>query len=240
MRVFLTGVMVCSVSILYAQVKIGTSPTTIDLNNNLEVQASTAGRKISIHKSTGQVTIADGTQGNKKILTSDVNGGASWQTRKITSSNIFQQGTGVGVYLPVSTTGYCNSINCATSLNLSGTFTTTEAVNDIVMEVSGNYSLSNNTQPVTWAYWVSVTGPGGFNQVTGPLWATESGTDCSTGLISFKNLLKNVAVGTYSVSVYAGPWKNPSVASWLGIGTYSNAGVCGDTVKSSLIISVSE
>jgi hypothetical protein len=63
----------------FAQVKIGTNPTTIDPANNLEVEASTAGRKTSINKTTGQVTIADGTQGAGRILTSDVSGGASWQ-----------------------------------------------------------------------------------------------------------------------------------------------------------------
>lgn len=224
----------------FAQVKIGTNPTVIDPANNLEVEASTAGRKVTVDKATGKLTLADGSQGNKKILTSDVNGVATWESRKITSSNVFQQATGVGVFLPVSTTGYCSSITCATSLNLTGTFTTTETTNDVIMEVSGNYSVSNNTQPVTWAYWVSVTGPGGYNQVSGPLWATESGSNCSSGLINFKKLIKNLAVGTYNVSVYAGPWKNPSTASWLGIGTYSNAGVCGDTEKASLLISVSE
>ena len=52
MRVFLTGVMVCSASVLFAQVKIGMSPTMIGANNNLEVQA-TNGKKVIIHKNDG-------------------------------------------------------------------------------------------------------------------------------------------------------------------------------------------
>lgn len=67
-------------SALFAQVKIGTNPTTINAANNLEVEASTAGRVTSVNKTTGQVTIMDGTEGLNKILTSDVNGAASWQT----------------------------------------------------------------------------------------------------------------------------------------------------------------
>jgi hypothetical protein len=63
----------------FAQVKIGTNPTVIEATSNLEVEASTAGRKVKVNKTTGQMTIADGTQGDKKILTSDANGGASWQ-----------------------------------------------------------------------------------------------------------------------------------------------------------------
>lgn len=66
-------------SATFAQVKIGTNPTTIEPASNLEVEASTAGRKMKVDKVTGQVTIADGTQGFGKILTSDPLGGASWQ-----------------------------------------------------------------------------------------------------------------------------------------------------------------
>ena len=69
---------VSSIRWSFGQVKIGTNPTTIDVNNNLEVEASTPGRKVSITKSTGKVTIADGSQGTDKILTSDGNGVATW------------------------------------------------------------------------------------------------------------------------------------------------------------------
>lgn len=67
-------------TVSFAQVKIGSNPTVIDPNNNLEVEASTPGRKTAINKTTGQITITDGTQGAGKVLTSDANGGASWQT----------------------------------------------------------------------------------------------------------------------------------------------------------------
>lgn len=62
-----------------AQVKIGSNPTTIEPNSNLEVEASTAGRKMKVDKTTGQVSITDGTQGAGKVLTSDSIGGTSWQ-----------------------------------------------------------------------------------------------------------------------------------------------------------------
>ncbi|GLU56215.1 hypothetical protein [Dyadobacter frigoris] len=75
----MVAVMVCSSSALFAQVKIGSNPTSINAANNLEVEASTAGRKTSVDKVTGQVTIKDGTEGTGKILTSDATGGASWQ-----------------------------------------------------------------------------------------------------------------------------------------------------------------
>lgn len=72
----LTGVLIHA----QAQVKIGTNPTTIDPANNLEVEASTANRKVSINKTNGQVMIKDGTEGAQKILVSDSIGGASWKS----------------------------------------------------------------------------------------------------------------------------------------------------------------
>jgi len=68
-------------SSVWAQVKIGSNPTTIDPNNNLEVESTDPTKKISIHKTTGKLTIADGSQGDKKILTSDANGVATWQSQ---------------------------------------------------------------------------------------------------------------------------------------------------------------
>ncbi|GAB4016841.1 C1q-like domain-containing protein [Spirosoma koreense] len=72
-------------SSVFAQVKIGTNPTIIGANNNLEVEASTTGRKTTVDKTTGQVTIADGTQGTGKVFTSDAVGGGSWQNVKLTA-----------------------------------------------------------------------------------------------------------------------------------------------------------
>jgi hypothetical protein len=68
-------------SSVFAQVKIGTNPTTIDPANNLEVEASTTGRKVSIDKTTGKMTIADGSQANESVLTSDANGVATWKPK---------------------------------------------------------------------------------------------------------------------------------------------------------------
>ncbi|GLU56211.1 hypothetical protein [Dyadobacter frigoris] len=229
----------CS-STLFAQVKIGTNPTTINTANNLEVESSTAGNKVIIDKTTGKVTIADGSQGAAKVLTSDANGVATWQSKKTTSSNIFSQTSGVGLYLPVSTTGYCGSPSCGTFLNLTGTFAITQATNDVIIDISGSYSASNNTLPVTFTYWLAITPPSGPTQNVGPFFITESGLLCSSGFINIKSFMKDAAIGNYSVAVYGAPWKNPSTGTWIGIGQYSNPGVCGDTYKTSLVLSVSE
>jgi hypothetical protein len=99
--------MLLSSSELMAQVKIGSNPTTIGATNNLEVEASTAGRKTSVDKVTGQVTIKDGTEGASRILTSDANGGASWKdvaTLRIPETVWIGEQTGVYTVTPFSGT----------------------------------------------------------------------------------------------------------------------------------------
>jgi hypothetical protein len=78
---FIAGMAISTVS--FGQVKVGTNPTTINPANNLEVEASTAERKLSVNKTTGKLTIADGSQGNEKILMSDANGVATWRDKGI-------------------------------------------------------------------------------------------------------------------------------------------------------------
>jgi hypothetical protein len=126
-----------------AQVKIGSNPTTIDPNNNLEVEASTPGRKTAINKTTGQVTIQDGTEGTGKIFTSDAVGGASWQSVSLTAfaasqggRENFPQSANAGqlgnITFPGETTDPTNSFTPST-----GTFVTPAA---------GHYVLFGSTQ----------------------------------------------------------------------------------------------
>jgi hypothetical protein len=82
-RALATMALLFTTSTLFAQVKIGTNPTTINTANNLEVEASTAGRVTSVNRTTGQVTVKDGTEGVDKVFTSDATGGASWQTKQL-------------------------------------------------------------------------------------------------------------------------------------------------------------
>ncbi|CAG5000585.1 hypothetical protein DYBT9275_02492 [Dyadobacter sp. CECT 9275] len=77
-KAILASAMLFASSNLFAQVKIGTNPTNIEPASNLEVEASTADRKVKVNKTTGQLTIKDGTEGIGRILTSDAVGGASW------------------------------------------------------------------------------------------------------------------------------------------------------------------
>jgi len=81
---------------LFAQIKIGTNPTSIEANSNLEIEASTAGRKVVVDKTTGQVTIADGTQENAKVLMTNADGKTSWKKIGTESIIAFPRGSSTG------------------------------------------------------------------------------------------------------------------------------------------------
>ncbi|SDG42653.1 hypothetical protein SAMN04487996_118162 [Dyadobacter soli] len=72
----------------FGQMKIGTNSTDIEPSSNLEVEASTPGRKFKVDKTTGQLTIADGTQAISSVLVSDADGKAKWSL--LTPSNLSQ------------------------------------------------------------------------------------------------------------------------------------------------------
>lgn len=61
-----------------AQIKVGTNPTTITADTNLEVESAN-GSKVQVSKDLGKITIKDGSQTVNKVLTSDANGVATWK-----------------------------------------------------------------------------------------------------------------------------------------------------------------
>jgi hypothetical protein len=119
-------------SVSLAQVKIGTNPTTIEPNSNLEVEASTSGRKMKVDKTTGQVTIADGTQGAGKVFTSDAVGAGSWQA------------AGPSVYVEASNSGNQSIVG-------GSEFNRIIMSNEIV-------DIGNNYNPATSQFTVPTTG----------------------------------------------------------------------------------
>lgn len=79
--------------------KVGTNPTMISPSAVFEIE-SRSGNKIKVDKTTGKLTLADGTQGAGKILGSDANGLASWKTPSVIVGGV---GYGLGYSVPNST-----------------------------------------------------------------------------------------------------------------------------------------
>ena len=129
---FFITVILFTATTLFAQVKIGTNPTTINAANNLEVEASTTGRKTSVDKTMGQVTIADGTQKIGRVFTSDGNGGGGWQA-------------GI-VFAGYASTQSVGEDNAGTPVNIISEFDSESGWNSATKEytipVAGYYSIS--------------------------------------------------------------------------------------------------
>ncbi|WP_254412664.1 hypothetical protein [Dyadobacter diqingensis] len=135
---FAGGILLATSSV-FAQVKIGTNPTTIDANNNLEVESSMAGNKVSVHKTTGKVTIADGSQGDGKVLTSDANGVATWANAPVPDSPVQLSAYFGSFYNPTTATVVKLNFTSvrfdkSTSLNL--------ATDEVVIPKTGYYQVS--------------------------------------------------------------------------------------------------
>ena len=149
MAVF-AAVMLFNTSEVSAQVKIGSNPTVINAANNLEVESADPTKKVSVDKTTGKVTIADGSQGTNKILTSDVNGVATWQN---TATLRIPQTMFTGYYSGGQTFA-TNSSNSATKISLN------------VINPAGTWVANSYTIPESGLYRVEFNGSL-FNGVAG-------------------------------------------------------------------------
>lgn len=198
-------------SVSFAQVKIGSNPTTIDPNNNLEVEASTPGRKTAINKTTGQVTITDGTQGAGKVFTSDANGGGSWQTGGAGCASFDAKGD-----------------NTTTPVVDAGVFTPVKLIaNNIVYSPSGAY---NNT---TGEYTIPENGFYLFHGSVGTY-------DVPTGHTGARNTtiqLVSTSKGLLSYSVTAeldygvGAWQEVTSANYFTAGDQVSFQINSDHVS---------
>lgn len=240
---------------LFAQVKIGTNPTTINAANNLEVEASTAGNKVSIDKTIGKVTIADGSQGAAKVLTSDVNGVATWQTLRTTAVTSFAQtspgivinipngGASGGSFCPFPALGTSPPPACATDLNRNASFTTVNATNDVIFDFTGLYSVAGNNTQIQFfvLLYVDKTTPGVFELVDS-YYITNTGVNCSGGYMNYKTTLKNLPARNYNVKAYELNWYNPGTPATIGIGNYAVTATCGqpDFANQKITVSVSQ
>ena len=240
-----------AVSISNAQVKVGANPTTIGTNSNLEVEAAN-GNKTIVNKNTGQVTIQDGTQGNGKILTSDAAGNASWRAQKLAEVTSFPQTTGAIIWLPpvgsfVSCSAGTDPIgspvpSCATDLNMNGTFSISNPMNDVIIDFTGFWvSTTSGTLDMEFAVYIDKTTPGVFEKVSKFVTINPAAV-CAAESFNYKTTLQNLPARTYNIKVYAGAYNyGGSSTGAFGIGQASAVGCgSGDLSPQSLVVTVSQ
>lgn len=217
----------------HAQVKIGNNPTVLGTNNTLEVEATNA-KKVAVKSDTGQlivgstattvptggtnaaviidngttagaVQIKDGTEGFDKVLVSDLNGLATWQSRSGSWLGILSSGTTANVPGGQSQANFINSL----VIGSGGTAnTTTDA---ITVPKNGFYRItisafSNGTTSPYLTYWEVISNGG-------VLWVPHySGASASWGTSVSCSYVSNLNAGDV-ITLY----RNNSFAGFEGI-----------------------
>lgn len=267
----LLAIAACAISVSsFAQVKIGDNPTTINGGSVLELESTNKGLlmpRISLTNTTTWGLAGTSAAGmhvfntNTGITSTNTTyptlaakigeyywDGTGWVALaplvKSTAIYSFPQTTGVKIALPNSGgVGTCGGLACATYLNWQGTFTTSQSLNDVILDVTGTYSVALNTTAVNFNFFVAIdkTTPGVMEQVDN-FFVTNAGTACNADDFNYKTVLQNLPPRTYNVRVYAAPWVNNGAVAQLGIGQQSNPGGCGTNLPAgqSLIITVSQ
>ncbi|WP_229216527.1 hypothetical protein [Dyadobacter sp. 3J3] len=236
-----------SSSAVFAQVKIGSNPTVINPANNLEVESTDPAKKVSVDKTTGKITIADGSQGAERILTSDANGTATWKPIKSTAITSFPQTSGFALDLGYEA-GTCLAPRgstppaCAVDINQNASFTVLNPVNDVIINLEDAASVASNSTTVYFSILVYVdkTTPGVYENVGGEF-ITYANIGCGAAVTHATVALKNLPARTYNVKVYYVPWVNFGTTARVGIGAQAIPG-CGSVTPdgNNLIISVSQ
>ncbi|CAG5000551.1 hypothetical protein DYBT9275_02486 [Dyadobacter sp. CECT 9275] len=241
-----------SSSPLFAQVKIGSNPTTIEAGSNLEVEASTPSRQVKVDKTSGQLTIKDGTEGLNKILVSDANGGASWKKIRLTDVTTFTQTSGIQLVIPLGNTlcqnGNVNPPACAKDMNLDGSFTITEVTSDVIIESLSIYTSEGNVagskNQFTIMLYVDKTTPGVFESVAFSL-QTSNIVGCDAQSANVKAVLKDLPprAAPYQIKAFAGAWSNNgtfAVVVGMGMAAVPGCGTTPSVGNNRLIVSVTQ
>lgn len=170
---------------------------------------------------------------------------------KSSSINSFAQLTpGVTLTIPAGAAGSCglNGLGspipaCAIDLKRDASFSVLNPTNDITIDITGAYTVANNTTTVTFfvALYIDKTTPGVFELVDN-YFITNSGVGCSGQYLNLKTALKNLPARNYNVKVYVAPWTNAGPAAAVGFGKKAVAGGCGndDFSNQKVIVTVSE
>ena len=146
-----------------------------------------------------------------------------------------------GQFCPLQVVGSTPPPACLNDLNRDGSFTTINPTNDVIVNITGNWSVVATAQVQFFILlYIDKTTPGVFELVDQYFVSTTAG--CSGGYLNYLTALKNYPPRTYNVKVYEEHWYNAGTTAYLGIGAPA-FGACGGAevpVNQKLIISVSQ
>lgn len=176
-------------------------------SGNIGVGTSTPGAKLEV---AGQVKITGGTPGLGKVLTSDANGLASWQTPNAGIN--YTAGTGINISgNTISSTGDLSNTNEIQALSLSGnTLSLSNGGGAVNLPTGGNSQWVNNADGISYTAGSVAIGP-----------LAVASTDIQTAIRTGNKLFALDVANTNSVT--GGVAVNASVSS-LQVGTAAVVG----------------
>ncbi|GGC05205.1 hypothetical protein [Dyadobacter sediminis] len=178
---------------VFAQLKIGNNITKVDPNASLEVEGVTNGRRFRIDKSTGQITIRDGSQQNGRVLTSDAQGRASWKQVYSSSLAPFSRAVYFGAYTDVLENGVAQTIIYPNISSLIGEWSVDPI--GLIVGTPGNYHFTTrlemvNSSGCTGTSLMSLS----VNLIRNGVVIENSGTDDRLAPVYAENFVYNVSI----------------------------------------------
>lgn len=268
-RFLFASALMLSATLSLAQVKMGDNPTAINPGSLLELESTNKGLlmpRISLTNTTTWGLLGTPAAGmhvyntNPAITSTNVSyptlaakigeyywDGTGWVALaplvKSTTVESFEQTTGVKMTLPTGTPT-CLGISCATYLNWTGSFTTVQSKNDVVLDLTGRYSVASNTTQLSFHFLVFMDKTTqGTMELVNTFFVGHTATGCGAGDFNYKTVFKDLPPrpSPYTVRIYAAPWVNGGVPATLGVGLQSVPGCGNDTPeKQKLIVTVSQ
>lgn len=263
-------------SALFAQVKVGDNPTVINAGSALEIESTNKGLlmpRVSLTNTTTWGLAGTAAAGmhvyNTNVAITSTNTTYPTLTAKI--GEYYWDGTGWVALDTVSPktviTSYMQSAGatvslpaggptcaflaipppaCAVNANLNGTLNITSSLNNVIIDVTGQYAaMLNGKTDMKIVVYIDKTTPGVYEPVgffTNVLAETPSAAlVCYATSFNYKLAVQNLPIRAYNIKVYIVPWNyTGSLAGTYGLGTSPVFGCGSSTTSQFLITSVTQ
>ncbi|MBE9461420.1 hypothetical protein ACFP1I_01470 [Dyadobacter subterraneus] len=268
-KTLLIAAMLFGSSAVFAQVKIGDNPTTINAGSALEIESANKGLLMPRTSLTNTTTwgLAGTAVAGMHIYNTNMSiastntayptlaakigeyywDGNGWVAlapgQRTTDITSWPQTAGAYLYVPANLAAN-GCASCIVNINQTGTFSIKNSINDVIIDVVDFSSVSFHNGQVVMAYVVETdkTTAGTFERV-GFYSLPYTGTACSglstNAKFTMKNLPARAQPYTVRVMAYAS-YNGGSTPANFGVGVLSNTGCGGGLDGNATIISVTQ